>query len=474
MKTILLILIFSICNFANTQINAQVCFTPANYSISNDNSTTIACADFNSDGKLDLALAYNFMPTIYILLGDSLGGFGAATIASDSGGIGQFTNLINFISGDFNGDSKADLAITEWAGSSVGYVKILFGDGNSSFPTSDIFPVAAYPTAICSADFNGDGNIDLAAACRGIVSILSGDNTGNFSSRADFFSCSNPTGITIGDFNDNGIIDLALSNSYNGGGPDSVWVFLGDGAGSFGTTVKYLAGSGPNSVCSADFNSDGFDDIAVANNNSNDVSVLISKGSSGTFFDAISYIAGTIPGASSPNSVISADFNLDGKPDLAIANSANKVYIILGTGTGSFDASTFYPAQGGPWAIISVDFNSDGKPDLATAKHDSPNITVLLNCAVAGIDKLNNEQISFIYPNPAVNTTRIDYKLPEGINQGEIIIYDLQGKEIKRYVVNKTTDFLVVSTADIPAGTYFFQLQTTVQNSLGKKMVVIK
>jgi len=78
------------------------------------------------------------------------------------------------------------------------------------------------------------------------------------------------------------------------------------------------------------------------------------------------------------------------------------------------------------------------------------------------------------YPNPTNSTTRIDYVFPSGVNEGEIVFYDLQGKEIKRFKVDKTFDHLLISTADIPAGTYFFQLQTSNQASEGKKMVVIK
>ncbi len=82
--------------------------------------------------------------------------------------------------------------------------------------------------------------------------------------------------------------------------------------------------------------------------------------------------------------------------------------------------------------------------------------------------------ISNAYPNPAKNTTRIDYTLPDGVNNGVIVFYDLQGNEIKRFKVDKTFDHLLVSTADLSSGTYYFQLQTALQNSEGKKIVVIK
>ncbi|MFI5164430.1 MAG: T9SS type A sorting domain-containing protein [Bacteroidia bacterium] len=93
---------------------------------------------------------------------------------------------------------------------------------------------------------------------------------------------------------------------------------------------------------------------------------------------------------------------------------------------------------------------------------------------VANQSLLAQSSISNPYPNPTNNSTRIDYQLPDGVNQGEIVFYDLQGKEIRSFKVDRTFDHLLISTSDIPAGTYFFQLQTTQQNSAGKKMVVIK
>ena len=87
---------------------------------------------------------------------------------------------------------------------------------------------------------------------------------------------------------------------------------------------------------------------------------------------------------------------------------------------------------------------------------------------------LAQSNISNPYPNPANSTTRVDYFLPKGINEGEIVFYDLQGREARRFKVDRTFDSLHISTADIPAGTYYYQLQTASQASEGKIMVVIK
>jgi len=86
----------------------------------------------------------------------------------------------------------------------------------------------------------------------------------------------------------------------------------------------------------------------------------------------------------------------------------------------------------------------------------------------------NQIGLSNPYPNPAINSTRIDYELPNGVNEGDIVFYNLQGNEIKRFKVDRAFNTLLISTSDITSGTYYYQLQTSGQSSKGKKMVVIK
>lgn len=458
MKKIFTILFVVFC--INT--NAQVCFTDTNYTVGFNNEE-IACADFNNDGKPDLIVAYQGRTTICMLPGDGHGSFGAAdTVYTDN----QLNNVWGIISRDFNRDGNADLAIVETNGP-IGFVKVLFGDGTGHFPTTDSFAVGSYPMAICAADFNGDGNIDLATANGGTISVLLGDGAGHFSSHADFHAGSNLNAITSGDFNGDGKTDLAATDNGYGGGPDSVWVLLGDGTGNFGTTSKYLCGSCPYSVCSADFNGDGFDDLAVANTNSNNVSVLLSQGTSGIFFPAVNYIATPGGGSYLPWSIVSADFNLDGKPDLAVADRDNVIYILLGTGTGTFGASTYFPADYGPWTIITADFNGDGKPDLATADQSSDNVTVLINCASAGITNFNNEQDYSIYPNPTTGNFIIETKIT---GKQTALIYDLNGKLVLTQNINDKTN---IDASYLNDGIYNLVIKRN-EGIVNKKLVIVR
>ncbi len=82
--------------------------------------------------------------------------------------------------------------------------------------------------------------------------------------------------------------------------------------------------------------------------------------------------------------------------------------------------------------------------------------------------------VSNAYPNPNNGSTQIDYTLPQGVNEGEIVFYNLMGNEVKSFKVDRTFNTLLISTKDIAAGTYYYQLQTAGESSGGKKMVVIK
>jgi len=90
------------------------------------------------------------------------------------------------------------------------------------------------------------------------------------------------------------------------------------------------------------------------------------------------------------------------------------------------------------------------------------------------IEMQTQSSVSNAYPNPTNNFTQINYTLPDNVSEGEIVFYNIQGNEVKRFKVDKTFNTLLVSTSDIATGTYYYQLQTTGQISDGKKLIVIK
>jgi hypothetical protein len=144
------------------------------------------------------------------------------------------------------------------------------------------------------------------------------------------------------------------------------------GAPSFAAARTYAAGSSPTAVVVADFNGDARLDMAVANQSSANVSVLLGNGD-GTLQAAVQYFADAVPRA-----LAVGDFNGDSKPDLAATNFGSGVAVLLGNGDGTFAAAVEYGAGTVPLSIAVADFNGDSKADLVVANAYSDNVSILL------------------------------------------------------------------------------------------------
>ncbi len=342
----------------------------------------VAVADFNGDGKLDLAFPNFYNGTVTVLLGDGAGNF---TPAGSPVPAGTYPSWV--VVGDFNGDGKPDLAIAntysvccDYQGSAV---STLLGDGTGNFTLSATSgSTEGAPHDMVVGDFNGDGNLDVAALDwngLGKICVLLGDGTGNFTPTLPGDSNGSGDSFAVGDFNGDGNLDLAIAHERVG-----MRIYLGDGAGNFTSNLVYPYPEGYNwdgwfhSIAAGDFNGDGKLDLVVgggcrwdrwdANCNSNPghLAILLGDGT-GNF----------TPTATPPDfvgrqdAVAVGDFNGDGKPDLAVADSyANTVTILLGDGTGNFMVSPASSGTGlGPVALAVGDLNGDGRLDLVTANY---------------------------------------------------------------------------------------------------------
>lgn len=332
---------------------------------------SVAVGDFNGDGNLDLAVANEGGDSVSVLLGSGTGTFQASSVYL--AGIGAESVTVS----DFNGDSKPDLAVANFSSDDV---SILLGTGNGALQAAVNYPAGIGPLSTAAGDLNGDGKLDLVAVnlVSANVSVLLRTASG-FLAAVHYSVGSRPTSVAVGDFNGDSKLDLAAT-SYD---DDEVSVLLGLGNGVFQTAAKYTVGSLPISIATGDFNGDGKLDLAVANISSdalsvmkgtgNSVSVLLGTGT-GTFQTATNYSVGT-----NPTSVAVGDFNGDGKPDLAVANSgSNDVRVLLATGTGSFQAALSFSVGASPLSVAVADFNGDNKFDLAVANHNSNDVSVLL------------------------------------------------------------------------------------------------
>jgi len=338
----------------------------------------VVTADFNHDGKLDLATADFTSQDVSILLGKGDGTFRRAH---------QFSTTLGpsaLAVGDFNGDGNLDIAVTEYGfGSSA--LAIFLGRGDGTFVAGPVYTTVSLPYDITVADFNGDGRLDLAVANNGTntVAVLLGNGDGTFQKPHTYYAPL-PERVLAVDLNGDGHPDLAVL-AYCGRDPKTcasgaVEVLLNKGNGTFNKPHYFsVKGVGPDGIAAADLSHDGKIDLVVANNNfqaASTVSVLLGKGD-GTFKPTVNY-----PVGGGPAGIAIADFNGDGKLDIAVANTGSStVSLLYGRGNGTFKpAQNLNFAAGSlPISVAAADFNGDGAPDLAVALDYANEVAVQLN-----------------------------------------------------------------------------------------------
>jgi hypothetical protein len=322
-------------------------------------ASALVIGDFNGDGKLDLAVGSYAYGVAYVYLGNGDGTFTAT--AQGTVAIGNQT--FGMVTADFNNDGKLDLASANNYDSAV---SVELGNGDGSFGSLSNAGSVGNPRSLTVGDFNGDGNLDIAAASynSNVVAVFVGNGDGTFTAASSSPATGTaPTGIVAGDFNGDGKKDLAVANSSS----NNVTILLGNGDGTFtAAPVSPSTGSHPQGISVADVNADGKLDILVANYSDGTVTVLLGNGD-GTFTAAPASAAG-----SGPYSIAAGDFNGDGVADLAVANYGSRnVTLLLGAGDGTFTATTGPSTDNGPQVVVTGDLNGDGHTDLATVNYGS-------------------------------------------------------------------------------------------------------
>lgn len=336
--------------------------TAVNYPVGRD-PISLQVADFNGDGKLDLALINQNDNTLSVLLGNGDGTFQAQVLTT-------FTQTLSSTAlavGDFNGDGKADVAVTEPLPQVGTYgVAVLLGNGNGTFQTPVAYAVNGSPVALAAADINKDGNLDLVAGGNG-VSVLLGNGNGTFQA-----AMNSGTGLVLGssplliaDFNQDGNLDIASATTASG--VTNLTLFLGNGAGTSQSTISSLQ-SVPLAV--GDLNGDGKPDL-IATGGPLTIESLINNG------NAIFNVGQSLPVTSSQVVAALADLNGDQKLDLVIGYfyvsagppNVDFVSVLDGNGDGTFGPlvpsyAVTTAANSSLGTLLASDFNGDGKPDL--------------------------------------------------------------------------------------------------------------
>ena len=231
-------------------------------------SSSVVTDDFNRDARLDLAVANPDDHKVGILLGQGDGTFSAATTYLAG------SNPYRLATADFDGDGKPDIAAANWGDG----VNILRGNGDGSFLAAVSMATPDCSNAIARGDFDRDNNVDLViAACNESLDVLIGNGDGTFGAPVYYALDTVPVAVTTGDFNNDGNIDIVTGTSQLGVG-HSVAVLLGNGDGTFQAATALYDDTDPASVSAADVNRDGRLDIVVGSSNEWRVSVILNGG----------------------------------------------------------------------------------------------------------------------------------------------------------------------------------------------------
>jgi hypothetical protein len=285
---------------------------------------------------------------------------------------------------DFNNDGKPDIAVVSFGDPSVGDdggVSILLGNGDGTFQPATKLTAGKNPTRIATGDFNSDGKSDLlvvragdaSVSDNGDATIFLGNGDGTFSPGQVLVPGKNPSAVALSDLNVDHKLDLIFGNSTD----NSVTVLLGNGDGSFQSPVAYAVavGGSPSSISLTDVNQDGRSDLAVFWGLS--VDFFFGNGD-GTFQTGPSLVAGTLRFFSTIG-----DFNQDGKIDLVdhgcefLHPNNCSTSIRLGNGDGTFQTPNAIPGFSGA-AAVAADVNGDGILDLVGASSDHTQLAVLV------------------------------------------------------------------------------------------------
>ncbi len=266
-------------------------------------------------------------------------------------GSGSFRDVV---SADFNGDGNMDLAVLNFYGTFT----VELGKGNGLFGPPTTYSEGPITLSIASGDLDGDGLADIVVSdvVFSRVAYFLGRSNGTFAPLVAMSTDSSPQGVVLADFNGDGRLDIATANSS----PNSVSVLLSTGAAQFAATVNYATTGTPTSLDAAALMGTTVKDIVVSNPAANTISILPNNGS-GVFGAATVLSAGT-----SPSTVVAKDINGDGLADIIVASTNEKSFsTIINQGGGMFAAQVKNATADTPITLAVAPMNVSTLPDIA-------------------------------------------------------------------------------------------------------------
>jgi FG-GAP-like repeat/FG-GAP repeat len=357
-------------------------FSPAsNISTGGVLAGSVVVADFNGDGKLDIAVS-NFMSgTIAVFLNQGAGKFGSPVLTTIPTNGAELTPIAV---GDFNEDGKPDLiTVTQ---SDPWMNTVLLGNGDGTFQQLDSIPATTLYLSVRVADLNNDGHQDLVIGGQGNITVFLGNGDGTFGPAlilpiGPYVIPGNFNGIVVGDFNGDGKLDIFAMDSGTG----TLAFYAGNGDGTFQGAVDDVQafpidGIG---VAAADFNGDGKLDVMLGS----PYMVVAALGNGDGTFQIQSPLTVYVPQfASATGTMVLAtgDFDLDGKPDAVVGDYfLGVVELVLNADIAvdptNANAKYKFTLMPGISGVAVGDLNGDGLPDIVAVNETTDEISVILS-----------------------------------------------------------------------------------------------
>ncbi len=349
-------------------------------------SVAIASAYLNADNNLDVVTGDATPPgldssTISVLLGNGDGSF-QPKVNYQGCTVGS---ALQILLADFNRDGNTDIALGCSDGTNGGLV-IILGNGDGTFQAPVLYSTGDV-ASISMGDFNGDGLLDIALTDNSQQNVIffTGNGDGTFTKDAFTISTHAATrGVVVADFNKDGIDDVAyaVATSVPGSHLFDLYVALSNGDGTFNVSPTAVASQIGEFLTSGDTNADDNPDIVSAtitrpgpgnHNIGNSLFVLLGNGN-GTFQSPVAYVSDI------PSDPHLADVNGDGVPDI-IAGGSTGALVYIGNGDGTFQPYQ-EPTIGGfalTYAVNAGDYNNKGNADLIGTDADTPRAAVSLS-----------------------------------------------------------------------------------------------